>query len=101
MLSGAELRTGLTEYLAEQGYDAQPAINPSRLVKSCNQPLRYTPLFGNVQTVEIACPDKDGWKLAIRTKIGAHNKKLSLNTQAKNAIKNIFNCHLCGGQAKP
>ena len=86
MLSGAELRTGLTEYLAEQGYDAQPAINPSRLVKSCNQPLRYTPLFGNVQTVEIACPDKDGWKLAIRTKIGAHNKTL-LNTQAKTPLR--------------
>ena len=86
MLSGAELRAGLIEYLAEQGYDAQPAINPSRLVKSCNQPLRYTPLFGNVQTVQIACPDVGGWKLAIRTKIGAHSKK-QLNTQAKKPVK--------------
>lgn len=86
MLSGAELRAGLIEYLAEQGYDAQPAINPSRLVKSCNQPLLYTPLFGNVQTVQIACPDTGGWKLAIRTKIGAHNKK-QLNTQAKKPVK--------------
>ena len=86
MLSGAELRAGLIEYLAEQGYDAQPAINPSRLVKSCNQPLRYTPLFGNVRTVQIACPDTGGWKLAIRTKIRAHNKK-QLNTQDKKLVK--------------
>ena len=85
MLSGAELRAGLIEYLAEQGYDAQPAINPSRLVKSCNQPLRYTPLFGNVQTVQVACPDTGGWKLAIRTKIGPHNKRL--NTQTKKPVK--------------
>ena len=86
MLSGAELRAGLIEYLAEQGYDAQPAINPSRLVKSCNQPLRYTPLFGNVQTVQIACPDTGGWKLAIRTKIGAHKEK-QFNAQAKKPEK--------------
>ena len=86
MLSGAELRAGLIDYLAAQGYDAQPAINPSRLVKSCHQPLRYTPLFGNVQTVEIACPDKGGWKLAIRTKIGASAKKQPDN-QVKNSVK--------------
>lgn len=83
MLSGAELRAGLVAYLAEQGYDAQPAINPSRLVKPCNQPLRYTPLFGNVQTVEIACPDKGGWKLAIRTKIGASARKQPDNRAKK------------------
>lgn len=86
MLSGAELRAGLIEYLAEQGYDAQPAINPSRLVKSCNQSLRYTPLFGDVQTVQIMCPDEGGWKLAIRTKVGSYNKN-QLNSQAKKPIK--------------
>lgn len=86
MLSGADLRAGLIEYLAEQGYDAQPVINPSRLVKSCLQPLRYTPLFGNVQTVEIACPDKGGWKLAIRTKIGASAKK-QLDNQVKKSVR--------------
>ena len=86
MLSGADLRAGLIEYLAEQGYDAQPVINPSRLVKSCLQPLRYTPLFGNVQTVEIACPDKGGWKLAIRTKIGASAKKQPDN-QVKKTVR--------------
>ena len=86
MLSGADLRAGLIEYLAEQGYDAQPVINPSRLVKSCLKPLRYTPLFGNVQTVEIACPDKGGWKLAIRTKIGASAKKQPDN-QVKKSVR--------------
>ena len=86
MFSGAELRAGLIAYLAEQGYDAKPAINPNRLVKSCHQPLRYTPLFGNVQTVEIACPDAGGWKLAIRTKIGASDKKQPAK-QAKKSEK--------------
>ena len=68
MVSGAELRAGLTDFLAEQGYDSDPVINPERLFRPCGQPLAYSPLFGKFQTVEISCPDSSGWKIAIRTK---------------------------------
>jgi flagella basal body P-ring formation protein FlgA len=72
MLTGAELTDGLKNYLTEQGYpSALPALNDSRLFKPCTQPLAYKPLFGNYQTVEIRCPDPEGWKLAVRTKIGS------------------------------
>jgi flagella basal body P-ring formation protein FlgA len=71
MLTGADLRAGLIGYLAEQGYEGNPAINQSRLFRPCAAPLSYQPMFGNLQTVEVTCPDPDGWKLAIRTKIGA------------------------------
>ena len=68
MVSGAELRAGLTDFLAKQGYDSDPVINPERLFRACDQPLGYSPLFGKFQTVEIFCPDSSGWKIAIRTK---------------------------------
>ncbi len=68
MLSGAELRAGLIEYLAEQGYDAQPAINPSRLVKSCNQPLRYTPysVMSKLFRLRVRIPAAGSWLSAQR-----------------------------------
>ena len=71
MLSGAELRAGLTDFLAEQGYRSEPVINLARLFRPCDQPLDYRPLFGKFQTVEISCPDSSGWKIAIRTKADA------------------------------
>jgi flagella basal body P-ring formation protein FlgA len=70
MLTGADLRASLIEYLAEQGYQGNPAINQSRRFRPCEAPISYQPMFGNMQTVEVSCPDPDGWKLAIRTKIG-------------------------------
>lgn len=70
MLTGADLRAGLIGYLAEQGYQGNPAINQSRRFRPCEAPISYQPMFGNMQTVEVSCPDPDGWKLAIRTKIG-------------------------------
>ncbi|MBL6606037.1 MAG: flagellar basal body P-ring formation protein FlgA [Alphaproteobacteria bacterium] len=75
LLTGAELRAGLIEYLADHGYEGNPAINQSRLFRPCEMPLAYRPMFGNMQTVEIICPDADGWKLAIRTKVGASPSK--------------------------
>ena len=53
MLTGADLRAGLIGYLAEQGYQGNPAINQSRLVggatqfspKGVLQLLKYEILF--------------------------------------------------------
>ena len=75
MLTGADLRASLIEYLAEQGYQGNPAINQSRRFRPCEAPISYQPMFGNMQTVEVSCPDPDGWKLAVRTKIGVSAPK--------------------------
>jgi len=67
-LSGAELREQTISYLEKMGYRSAPAINPDRLFRACDQPLIFTPLFGSFQTVEISCPDADGWQIAVRTR---------------------------------
>ncbi len=71
MLSGAELQEQAASYLEDMGYSSQPAINPDRLFRACGQPLVFSPLFGSYQTVEIRCPDKDGWQIAVRTRSGS------------------------------
>ena len=91
MLTGADLRASLIEYLAEQGYQGNPAINQSRRFRPCEAPISYQPMFGNMQTVEVSCPDPDGWKLAIRTKIGisAPKKRKKIANSPVKADQNV------------
>ena len=56
MVSGAELRAGLTDFLAKQGYDSDPVINPERLFRPCDQPLAYSPLFGSFRQLKFPAP---------------------------------------------
>ena len=70
-ISGAELREQLTDYLAEHGMTGKPALDNSRQFRACMADLHFSPMFGNFQTIEIRCPDIDGWKIAVRTKLGA------------------------------
>ena len=68
-ISGVELRGHLTSYLAEQGLVGAPALNNSRQFRACSADLQFSPLFGSFQTIEIRCPDNDGWKIAVRTRL--------------------------------
>ena len=70
-VSGEELRDQLTDYLAEQGLTGKPALDNDRQFRACTSDLHFSPLFGSFQTIEIRCPDADGWKIAVRTKLGA------------------------------
>ena len=47
-----------------------PALNSSRQFRACSAELQFSPLFGSFQTIEIRCPDDDGWKIAVRTRLG-------------------------------
>ena len=69
-ISGVELRGHLTSYLAEQGLVGAPALNSTRQFRACSADLQFSPLFGSFQTIEIRCPDNDGWKIAVRTRLG-------------------------------
>ena len=68
-ISGVELRGHLTSYLAEQGLVGAPALNSTRRFRACSADLQFSPLFGSFQTIEIRCPDSDGWKIAVRTRL--------------------------------
>lgn len=68
-ISGAQLHEQLTSYLSAQGLKGKPAIAKSRQFRACNSDLRLSPLFGSFQTIEIRCPDEDGWKIAVRSKL--------------------------------
>ena len=68
-ISGVELRGHLNSYLAEQGLEGTPALNSTRQFRACSADLEFSPLFGSFQTIEIRCPDDDGWKIAVRTKL--------------------------------
>ncbi len=70
-ISGFELRGHLNSYLAEQGLVGTPSLNSTRQFRACSADLKFSPLFGSFQTIEIRCPDNDGWKIAVRTKIEA------------------------------
>ncbi len=68
-MSGAEVRAQLTTFLASQGLSAAPAIDDARQFRACGDELVFTPLFGSFQTIQVRCPDTDGWKIAVRTKL--------------------------------
>ncbi|MBL81566.1 MAG: flagella basal body P-ring formation protein FlgA [Rhodospirillaceae bacterium] len=69
-ISGIELRDELNNYLAEQGLIGRPALDKARQFRACSTGLQMSPLFGSFQTIEIRCPDNDGWKIAVRTRLG-------------------------------
>ena len=68
-ISGIELRDELNKYLAEHGLMGRPALDKARQFRSCSTGLQLSPLFGSFQTIEIRCPDNDGWKIAVRTRL--------------------------------
>ena len=70
-ISGVELRDELNNYLAKQGLMGRPALDKTRKFRACSTELQFSPLFGSFQTIEIRCPDNDGWKIAVRTRLGA------------------------------
>ena len=69
-ISGIELRDELNKYLAKHGLMGRPALDKARQFRSCSTSLQLSPLFGSFQTIEIRCPDNDGWKIAVRTRLG-------------------------------
>ena len=70
-ISGAELRHQLNDFLAEHGLTGKPALDDARQFRACTSDLHFSPLFGSFQTIEIRCLDIDGWKIAVRTKLGS------------------------------
>ena len=68
-ISGEQIIRQLSAFLADRKITSTPALDRNRQFRACGQPLAFTPLFGSFKTVEVRCPDVDGWKIAVRTQI--------------------------------
>ena len=66
-ISGAEIAQAVTDYLGQNNIHAQPKIAAERQFIACKSELEFAPLFGNFKTIEVRCPGKGGWKIAIRS----------------------------------
>ena len=70
MVSGAQLKDYVRTVLMSRGLQSAPVISDIRQFRSCTAPLEVTPMFGGYKTVNLTCPDTDGFKIAVRTQIG-------------------------------
>jgi flagella basal body P-ring formation protein FlgA len=66
---GKDINQKIINVLAEQGLAAQPSLRNGRRFRACNAALNITPLQGNFRTASVKCPDRDGWSIAVRTRI--------------------------------
>ena len=69
LISGAQLKDHVQSVLMSRGLDSRPVISDTRRFRACEAPLQVTPMFGGYKTVRLACPDVDGFKIAVRTQI--------------------------------
>ena len=67
---GKDINQNIIDVLAVQGLVAQPSLDDGRRFRACNAALDIMPLQGSFRTVTVKCPDQDGWKIAVRTRIG-------------------------------
>lgn len=68
-ISGAQLKDHVQSVLISRGLASRPMISDTRLFRACEAPLQVTPMFGSYKTVRLACPDVDGFKIAVRTRV--------------------------------
>ena len=66
---GKNINQKIINVLAEQGLAAQPSLRNERRFRACNADLNITPLHGNFRTASVKCSDRDGWSIAVRTRI--------------------------------
>ena len=68
-ISGAQLKDHVRSALMLRGLNSRPEISDTRRFRACEAPLQVMPMFGGYKTVRVDCPDVNGFKIAIRTKI--------------------------------
>ncbi len=69
VISGAQLKNYVHSVLLTRGLNSMPVISDSRQFRACNAALEISPMFGGYKTVQLSCPDNDGFKIAVRTQI--------------------------------
>jgi flagellar basal body P-ring formation protein FlgA len=85
---GKSINKNITAILADKGLTAQPSLDDGRRFRACGVPLDIMPMQGSFRTVTVKCPDKDGWNIAVRTRIdktisrAAQGEAVHANSQA-------------------
>ena len=69
LVSGAQLKDHVRNVLISRGLNSRPVISDTRRFRACKSPLQVTPMFGGYKTVRLNCPDVDGFKIAVRTRV--------------------------------
>ena len=78
-LSGENLKTQITKYLANKGMESYPAINTNKKFPPCESPLAIFPMFQGWSTVEVVCTESgNNWKVLVRTR--AYSNDLRSNS---------------------
>ena len=68
-ISGAEIKQQMRELLAAKGLNTAPDLADNRMFRACSVPLTIKAMFGSFKTMQVVCPDQDGYKIAVRTNI--------------------------------
>ena len=84
-LSGAMIKAEIQSSLALIGIVADPEINQDRQFLPCAADLIIEPMFGSYKTVRVYCSDKDGFSIAVRTKIQSDSPISILSGDVKTA----------------
>ena len=67
--SAKELSNLLQNYLKDKGIESFPSIDKNKKFKSCNDHLKFFPVFKSWRTVEIVCSKPDNnWSIFVRTR---------------------------------
>ena len=67
--SAKELSNLLQNYLKNKGIESYPSIDKNKKFKSCNDHLKFFPVFKSWRTVEIVCSKPDNnWNIFVRTR---------------------------------
>ena len=68
-VSGAALKAYINTTLAKKGWRSAPILADNRRFRACSQDIQLAPMFGDYRTVKLTCPDADGFKIVVRTRI--------------------------------
>ena len=67
-VTGDFIKQTIITSLEKKGYSSEPVVNSDRKYKMCKKPLRVHPMFNKWSTIELICPDENGWATIIRTR---------------------------------
>ena len=86
--SAKELSELLQNYLKNKGIESFPSIDKNKKFKSCDDHLKFFPVFKSWRTVEIVCSKPDSnWNIFVRTRANFdHNNTENKEKLYKNMI---------------
>ena len=97
LISSEKLVKLIQNFLNDKGIDSYPSIDKNKKFKNCGNPLKFFPVLGSWNTIEIVCshPQKE-WNIYVRTRAQTSHQKREKNNITKKII--VANKSLLKGQ---